>query len=141
MYMMDTHWEHFAHPADMGIRGVGPTLAEAFAQAAMAMVAVMVDLDEIRLDEEIHITCEEADPVLCLMTWLNAVLYEMDTRRMFLGRFEVTMQAGRLCARAWGESMDLERHQPRVEVKAATYAELKVQERDGVWIAQCIVDV
>ncbi len=139
--MVKAYWEHFAHPADMGIRAVGTTLAEAFAQAAMAMVAVMVDLDTIRLDEEIHIACEEADPALRLVTWLNTVLYEMDVRRMFLARFAVTMRAGRLSARAWGESMDVERHQPRVEVKAATYAELKVEEKDGAWMAQCIVDV
>ena len=41
-----------------------------------------------------------------------------------------------------GEPIDVARHEPAVEVKAATYAGLKVQ-RDaaGNWLAQCIVDV
>ena len=32
-------WEHFSHDADGGIRGWGSTLAEAFEQAALALVA------------------------------------------------------------------------------------------------------
>ena len=36
-----THWEHFIHGADIGIRGIGRTKAEAFEQAALAMPAVM----------------------------------------------------------------------------------------------------
>ena len=32
-------WEHFSHDADVGIRGWGSTLAEAFEQAALALVA------------------------------------------------------------------------------------------------------
>jgi len=37
-------WEHFAHDADIGIRGWGTTPAEAFAAAALAMTAVVTDL-------------------------------------------------------------------------------------------------
>lgn len=33
-------WEHFEHGADIGIRGVGSTKAEAFAQAAMALTGL-----------------------------------------------------------------------------------------------------
>jgi len=36
---MAGHWEHFPHEADVGIRGFGATLAEAFEQAALAMSA------------------------------------------------------------------------------------------------------
>lgn len=34
---------HFAHDADIGGCGTGPTLAAAFEQAALAMMAVIVD--------------------------------------------------------------------------------------------------
>jgi SHS2 domain-containing protein len=40
---MAPHWEHFAHEADMGIRGIAPTLEQAFEQAALAMTAVVTD--------------------------------------------------------------------------------------------------
>jgi SHS2 domain-containing protein len=42
---------------------------------------------------------------------------------------------------AWGESLDWKRHEPKVEVKGATYHMLSVKEEDGGYIAQCVVDV
>jgi tRNA nucleotidyltransferase (CCA-adding enzyme) len=36
----------------------------------------------------------------------------------------------------------VERHQPAVEVKGATYTALKVaRDEQGRWVAQCVVDV
>jgi SHS2 domain-containing protein len=61
---------------------------------------------------------------------------------MLFGRFEVGFETGGLRARAWGEKLDIQKHRPAVEVKAATYADLKVQrDENGAWMAQCIVDV
>ena len=40
---MGARWEHFAHGADVGVRGRGASKAEAFAQAALAMTAVVAD--------------------------------------------------------------------------------------------------
>jgi SHS2 domain-containing protein len=48
----------------------------------------------------------------------------------------------KLQATAWGEPVDVRRHDPAVEVKAATYNSLYVGRReDGAWIAQCVLDV
>ena len=61
---------------------------------------------------------------------------------MLFSRFEIEPIAGGLRARAWGEPVDIAKHEPAVEVKAATYAGLKVEKDDaGNWLAQCIVDV
>jgi SHS2 domain-containing protein len=74
--------------------------------------------------------------------WLNALLYEMDTRHMLFSRFEVILTETGLTARAWGEPLDPGRHRPAVQVKAATLSELEVKQRsDGLWVAQCVVDV
>jgi tRNA nucleotidyltransferase (CCA-adding enzyme) len=76
------------------------------------------------------------------MDWLSSLLYEMGKRNMLFSRFEVEPIDGGVRARAWGEEVDVRKHKPAVEVKAATYADLKVaQDRDGNWVAQCIVDV
>jgi SHS2 domain-containing protein len=66
----------------------------------------------------------------------------MATRRMLFGRFEVTLDGDTLHAKAWGEPVDIAKHQPAVEVKGATLTELQVRQGpDGTWIAQCVVDV
>ena len=58
-------WEHFPHGADLGIRGFGPTPAEAFVHAASAMCAAIVDLAMVRCDEAIDIEREAASLAIC----------------------------------------------------------------------------
>ena len=79
---------------------------------------------------------------MLLVDWLNALVYEMATRRMLFSRFEVRLDGTRLHATAWGEPVDVARHRPAVEVKGATYTQLKVaRDEQGGWLAQCVVDV
>lgn len=135
-------WEHFAHGADIGVRGVGRTPAQAFEQAALALTAVVTDPAAVAAGTAVDIACEAPDTELLLADWLNALVYEMQVRNMLFGRFEVSIEGTRLAARAWGEPLDVARHQPAVEVKGATYTQLAVRRLDdGHWLAQCVVDV
>jgi SHS2 domain-containing protein len=135
-------WEHFHHQADIGVRGFGQKIEIAFEQGAIAMTAVITDPAKINDDLEIHITCQAEDDELLFVAWLNALIYEIATRNMLFSRFQVKIKNHQLNAFAWGEKINIEKHQPTVEVKAATYSGLKVyQDQRGNWIAQCIVDV
>jgi tRNA nucleotidyltransferase (CCA-adding enzyme) len=140
--MTERYWEHFPHEADMGVRGVGATKEEAFEQAAVALTAVVTDPRDIAPLEEIDVECEAPDDELLLAEWLNALIYQMSTRRMIFARFEVRFDGSRLRGRAWGEPVDVGRHSPAVEVKGATYTQLKVaRDETGAWVAQLVVDV
>ncbi len=139
--MATSRWEHFEHQADIGVRGFGTTQAEAFEQAALAMSAIVTDLPSIEPKQLINIACQDTDHELLLVDWLNALIFEMSTRKMLFSRFVVKIEDGQLTARAWGESINIARHHPAVEIKGATYTELKLYQKQGQWIAQCIVDV
>lgn len=135
-------WKHFDHDADVGIRGFGHSLEEAFEQAALAMVAVVTDPAGIGCGTDVPIRCQADDIELLLVDWLNAVLSEMSARKMVFGRFRVVFAADhKLEGVASGERVDRVKHKPAVEVKAASYLALKVRRRGGVWLAQCVVDV
>jgi tRNA nucleotidyltransferase (CCA-adding enzyme) len=135
-------WEHFPHEADIGVRGIGSTREAAFEQAGLAMTAVITDLDSVTPTQAVSIICEAPDEELLLVDWLNALVYEMATRKMLFSRFNVRFSDHSLHATAWGEPIEVARHQPAVEVKGATYTELSVkQDQQGRWIAQCVVDV
>ena len=135
-------WEHFAHDADIGIRGVGPTKDAAFEQIGLALTGVITDPTAVRPTTAVHLTCEAPADDILLVDWLNALVYEMATRRMLFGAFVVTIGDSRLNATAWGEEVDRIRHEPAVEVKGATYTALRVErQEDGHWLAQCVVDV
>ena len=126
----------------MGVRGIGPTLATAFEQAALAMTAVVTDPASVAPAMAVDIDCEAPDDELLLVDWLNALILEMASRHMLFSRFEVSLDGHRLHATAWGEAVDVEKHQPAVEIKGATYTELKVEKDEtGRWLAQCVVDV
>lgn len=135
-------WEHFAHGADVGVRGSGATPGEAFEQIALALMAVITDPVRITPRAAVPIECKAPDLELLVVDWLNALIYAMATRNMLFGRFEVRIDDDSLTAKAWGEPLDRARHQPAVEVKGATYTALSVAQRDnGLWVAQCVVDV
>lgn len=135
-------WEHFEHQADMGVRGVGNTRDEAFEQAALALTAVVVPPESIEARESVRVTCTGDDEELLLLDWMATVVYHMSANRMVFGGFAVRIDDSRLDGELWGEPLDLRRHQPGVEVKAATATALHVGKRpDGTWVAQCVVDV
>jgi SHS2 domain-containing protein len=134
-------WEHFPHEADVGVRGIGASREAAFEQAALALTAVITDPTTVAAEEMAEIECEAPDVELLFADWLNSLIYEMATRGMLWGRFEVTLEGSKLHGRAWGEKVNIEKHRPAVEVKGATYTELRVRKNDGDWIAQCVVDV
>ena len=139
---MTPNWEHFPHEADMGVRGIGPTKEAAFEGAALALTAVITDPAEVIPTQPVTVDCEAPDDELLLVDWLNALVYEMATRKMLFSRFAVRLNDHGLQGTAWGEPVDVARHQPAVEVKGATYTELSVkQDEQGRWIAQCVVDV
>lgn len=140
--MTGADWTHFPHEADVGIRGYGATMAEAFENAARAMIAVMAPLDTILPRACVTIEAEAPDPGILLVDWLNGLIFEMATRRMLFAAFRVTIQGGRLRGEAWGEPVDRARHAPAVELKGATLTGLDVAAGpDGRWRAQCVIDV
>ena len=138
---MHARWEHYEHGADVGVRGLGATKAEAFEQAAIAMTGAITDAASVRPLEQVSVSCEAPDDELLLAEWLNALVYEMATRRMLFSKFEVRMENGKLDAQAWGEALDAERHHPAVEVKGATLTTLRVARHEDGWVAQTVIDV
>lgn len=135
-------YETFEHDADVGVRGRGATLAEAFANAGLALTAVVADPASLRETLSVDLACEAEGDEPLLFDWLNALVFEMATRRVLFARFELAIERGRLRARAFGEPVDVARHAPAVEVKGATWTGLRVaRDEGGGWLAQCVVDV
>ena len=135
-------WEHFSHDADIGLVGIGPTKAEAFRQAALALTAVVTGPALVRSVTAVSVVCRAGSDEILLVDWLNALVYEMAVRSILFGEFNVEIADGELRATAWGELVDQGRHEPAVEVKGATLTALRVAPvAGGGWRAQCVVDV
>ncbi|MBS0518213.1 MAG: archease [Proteobacteria bacterium] len=134
-------WSHFPHDADIGIKGVGRSPAEAFEQAALALTAAVTEA-AVESKAEVAVRCQASDLELLFVEWLNAVIYEMAVRKMLFGQFQVRIEGKRLEGLLRGEPVEVVRHAPACEPKGATYTALKVEkDRDGLWSAACVVDV
>jgi SHS2 domain-containing protein len=135
-------WSHFEHGADIGVRGIGDSPAAAFAQAALALTAVVTDPAGVAAREEARFSCTAPDLELLLVDWLNALIGALATRGLLCSEFDVVLDGTRLQATARGETVDVTRHAPAVEPKGATYTGLRVAlQANGLWLAQTVIDV
>jgi len=134
--------EHFAHDADVGVRGFGRTKEEAFENAALALTEIVTEPASIIPRQAIEFDCAAPSDELLLADWLNRLIFEMAVQHLVFGQFKVRIEEGRLHGQAVGEKIDRARHAPAVEPKGATFTALKVERRsDGGWSAQCVIDV
>jgi len=135
-------WEHFSHSSDIGVRGFGCSVEEAFEQAALGLTAIVADISRIEESETVEVRCDAPDLELLLVSWLNAIIYEMAVRMMLFKKFRVVTSGCSLTGTLFGEKVDAERHQVAVEAKGATVTALRVHhEHEGRWLAQCVVYV
>ncbi|MFP4316186.1 MAG: archease [Desulfovibrionales bacterium] len=135
-------WEHFHHQADIGIRGIGPTREEAFAQGGVALTAVITAPENVHPKKGVELSLSAPEDAFLFLDFINELIFLVATEGMLFSRFELRLEQGRLQGHAWGEPIDLQQHEPAVEVKAATLNALEVfQREDKMWVAQCVVDV
>jgi SHS2 domain-containing protein len=139
---MKPYWKHFYHQADIGIIGAGPTISSAFAQAGLALTAVITDIDKVLPVQEKTIFIEAPDLDILFFDYMNEIIFLISTQRMLFSEYTVTIENLSLRATIKGEPIDAQKHAPAVEVKGATFSGLKVfQDNEGIWIAKCIIDV
>ena len=139
-------YELFEHRADIGVRGRGKTCEKAFEECAKAMFSVMVDVKKVLPKRKMQFDSHATDLPALLPEFLNNLLYLRDVEGLVFSRLEVKdlLQgpAGwELKASAWGEKFDPEKHEPKTEVKAATFYQLAVKQTPEGFVAECVVDV
>ncbi len=135
-------FELLEHPADLGFRAYGNSLEELFARCGQALLSIILDPSDIRREQQWELRAEGDDIESLLVNWLNEVLYYVDTKRAAFNVFSVSFPTRvQLTCTAWGELRDAFRHPVRLSVKAVTYHQLKVLQKEEVWVAEVYVDV
>jgi SHS2 domain-containing protein len=130
------------HTADIGFEAFGSTREETFANAARALMDLMVDLDAIDPGEDIIVRIEGADPESLLVNWLSELLYLHDAEGWLFRDFEIqNLRDDSLVAIARGEKFQRSRHQVKLQVKAITYHQLALERTPEGWRAQVYVDI
>ncbi|MBI3399510.1 MAG: archease [Deltaproteobacteria bacterium] len=139
-------YAYLDHEADVGIRATGSTLEEAFEQGAKAMLNVMWDISTIEERQNVSIECEARDIPELFIEALNEILFRQDVEGLVLARVKVGEIKNingiyKLKGTVFGEPLNFDKHTVKTEVKAATYAGLRYEEKEGRHSMQCILDV
>src|SRR5262249_53523636 len=130
-------YETFDHTADLGLRVRAADLNTLFAEAGLALQAALVeDPAAVRPLRAVEVRLPAEAREFLLWDWLKALLYHFDTEKMLFSRFDVRVDDAGVQATAWGEPLDVVRHDPAHEVKAITYHGLKVEQSEGGWLAE-----
>ena len=117
------------HPADLGIEAFGKELVEAFEQAAMGLMSVILDSSKIELLQSRSIQLDAVDTPQLLVKWLTEILYLYDGQGFAGGGFKISrLSPKRLEATIQGETFLESKHTPRLDVKAITYHQLLIEQ-------------
>lgn len=137
-------FEFFAHPADAKFQAYGVNLEEAFQNAAYALVSLMWDRGKISPKIEHQVAVEGRDLKQLLVSFLEEVLYLLDSRSFLLhsiddlaivgegNRYELK---GLFCGDRFKEGQET-----FGDVKAITYHEMLIEQDTHVMV-QVVVDV
>jgi protein archease len=139
---MAPEFELLEHTSDIGLCGRGSNREEALIAASCGLVSVLVDPSAFRPREERYFKAHGPDEAAQIVNWLNEILFFFDTESMVFVDFAIdSWTAEEITGHAKGERFDVDRHEFRTAVKAATYHQFQSHAIPGGWELRVFVDV
>ena len=137
--------EDFA-TADIAFHAWGDDLEEVFKASGDAVINTMIDnLEAIALTETRMFQLENDELDLLLFNFLQEFVYYKDSELLLLRAQQVEIEQTdslyHLKAATQGERLDRDRHHQRVDVKAVTLHQFRLEKTDAGWMAQVILDI
>jgi SHS2 domain-containing protein len=135
-------FEVIEHMADIGIAAYGADLKQVFTNTACGLFSLITESDTVSENNIYHIQVNAPDRDALLVNWLNELIYRYEAKEILFHRFIInTLTDTELRATGYGEKIDLAKHELKIQVKAATYHMLKIEQNKDGWKAQVIFDV
>lgn len=133
------------HTADILFQAEGKTIEELFAQCALAVEDTQVNIKKVKAKQAIEITGESDSLEKLLFNFLDDLLFYKDAELLLFSTFDIkiTEEKGKyvLYCQASGEKLDLQKHEPKVDVKAITMHMFEIKKTKKGWWAQVLIDI
>jgi SHS2 domain-containing protein len=130
------------HTADLGMVVRGGSVRDLFANAAYAMVDIMVEANKHGRRHKRNIAVEGEDYPDLMVRWLGEILYLFDAEKEVVRDIEITdLGPNRLEAVLTLTSLEKGCHEIKMEMKAVTYHQISVEKKNGDWEARIIFDI
>ena len=130
------------HTADTGFEVRGETREQVFETAALAFFHIMWRLGQPQKSQPEIINITGIDSKELLVNFLEEFLYLYDAKGLVCTHVKVEkMTDTKLRAQAWLQQFNDDRDQELLGVKAVTYHQLNIGEKDHIWAAQVFLDI
>ena len=131
------------HPSDIGILARGASPEDALIEASKGLVSILVNPQNFHPVEERFFKATGHDHAAQVINWLNEILIFFDTEGMVFVEFAIdSWTRDEIAGRAFGERFDIDCHELRTAVKAATYHQFEGHPTaEGGWELRVFVDV
>ncbi len=162
---MSKKYEPLDISGDVGLKAYGGAIDEVFINAAVGMYSLITNINLIEEKKSIDISVENSSIEELFVSWLNELIFHFDTYGFIGKRISITeitpsltlpprggrlggetnqpasMQVCTLKATISGEDFDVERHERKLLIKAATYHKLRIEKIGDIYEAEVIFDI
>jgi len=131
------------HTGDLAVRLWGNDPPDLLRSAGLALTRILAPEARVRASRSYPITAGGADLAEILIGWMNRLLLVHHLQQALFCEFDVgPVSGGTVVGTAHGEPIDRERHGTLIEIKAATYHDVRIRRDDrGRWTTRVVLDV
>ena len=126
------------HATDAIIEITAKNLKEAFLVAADAEINLMIDQHTVKETDQKEFSANGKDLHYLLFSWLEEIPFVLITQGFAIKRVEIDIQKNKdfkINAKAFGEQLDIKKHNFKVEIKAPTFHDMVIrQDSTGVYM-------
>tara|TARA_B100000745_G_scaffold249921_1_gene172027 strand:+ start:190 stop:606 length:417 start_codon:yes stop_codon:yes gene_type:complete len=125
------------HATDAIIEVTAKNLKEAFAVTANAVINLTLDQDKVEEKDQKVFSAKGKDLRYLLFSWLEEIPFILITEGFAISRveFDIIQNDGyKINAIAYGELLDVRKHNFKVEIKAPTFYDMEIRQESGVYM-------
>ncbi|KAK6047926.1 hypothetical protein COOONC_14569 [Cooperia oncophora] len=138
-------YQYLEHPADVQVHSWGPDLASALAQAVTATYGYMTDLELVEEQFSMFYTAKANDMQGLVCAIMEEALCGFQSEPFFVGRRVIVekldLETWSAEFQVFGECFDLEKHTQLTDVKAITYSNMQIHQKDDRCDIYVILDI
>jgi len=135
-------YEILDHTADVRVRIEGRSFEDFLRSAALALMDLISDRAKVKPVEGVGFQVEAETGEELLIKMLGEILYINRVRDLVFHDLEIEMTgAYGVKGKLLGEKFDPARHELELDIKAATYHNLKIQRVNDRFIAEVVFDI
>ncbi len=125
------------HATDAIIEVTAKNLKEAFSVTADAVIDLTLDQDRVEEKDQKVFSAKGKDLRYLLFSWLEEIPFILITEGFAISRIEfdiIQNEEYKINAVAYGEPLDVKKHNFKVEIKAPTFYDMEIRQENGVYM-------